>query len=78
MSRMYYKPKKKAYEVTVQVEYLPFPSEQARKEAYDLQARLYLKAKERMLQKAQQKRKRKELSDLVNPGRVAAPRLVSF
>lgn len=77
MSRLYYKPRKKAYDVAMTVEYVPFPSEQARKEAYDTQAKLYLKAKERMLKNMTQKRKkRRELSDVVdNAGRLAPPRV---
>ncbi len=44
-----YKPRKVAYDVDVVVSYVPFPSEKARDRAYDTHAKLFLKAKERML-----------------------------
>lgn len=44
-----YKPRKVAYDVDVIVSYVPFPSEKARDDAYDTHAKLYLRAKERML-----------------------------
>jgi len=43
--------KERRINVTVEVKYLPFPSEEAREEAYRVHAKLYLKAKERMLKK---------------------------
>lgn len=45
----HYKPRQKAYDVDVEVRYLPFPSEKARDNAYDTHAKLFLKAQERML-----------------------------
>jgi hypothetical protein len=45
----HYKPRSKAYDVEVEVSYVPFPSEKARDEAYDTHVKLFLKAQERML-----------------------------
>lgn len=39
----------KKYEIEVEFAFLPFPNEQARQEAYYTHARLFLRAKERML-----------------------------
>lgn len=39
----------KPYEFIIDVEYIPFPSEQARKEAYYTHAKLFLRAKAREL-----------------------------
>ena len=47
-----YKPRKVAYDVDVIVSYVPFPSEKARDKAYDTHAKLFLRAKERLLRKA--------------------------
>ena len=44
-----YKPRQISYDVDVIVSYVPFPDEKRREEAYDTHARLFLKAKERML-----------------------------
>lgn len=41
--------KQKPYEFIIDVEYMPFPSEEARKEAYYNHAKLFLRAKEREL-----------------------------
>jgi|GEM_PF-3085289 len=41
----------KPIDVTVEVEYMPFPSEEKRLEAYRTHVCLWLKAKERMLEK---------------------------
>jgi len=49
MTKEYRNRQSKAYEVDVEVKYLPFPDEKRREEAYDTHARLFLKAKERML-----------------------------
>jgi len=38
------------FDCIIDVEYIPFPSEQARKEAYYTHAKLFLRAKERELQ----------------------------
>ena len=43
--------RKKKYHVEITVEFVPFPSEEARLEAYRTQARLFLRAKERRLRK---------------------------
>lgn len=52
-----YKPRVKAYDVTVEVSYLPFSSEKARDEAYDTHLKLFLKAKEReFMEKLKDKR----------------------
>jgi hypothetical protein len=45
----HYKPRAKAYDVEVEVSYVPFPSEKARDDAYDTHVKLFLKAQERML-----------------------------
>lgn len=45
----HYKPRTKAYDVDVEVSYVPFPSEKARDGAYDTHVKLFLKAQERML-----------------------------
>lgn len=42
-----YKRKELPYECIIDVEYMPFPSEEARKEAYYTHAKLFLRAKER-------------------------------
>ncbi len=39
----------KPYEFIIDVEYIPFPSEEARKEAYYTHAKLFLRAKEKEL-----------------------------
>ena len=44
-----YKPRAKLYYVDVEVSYIPFPSEEARIQAYETHAKLFLRAKERML-----------------------------
>lgn len=41
--------KQKPYEFIIDVEYIPFPSEEARREAYYTHAKLFLRAKERQL-----------------------------
>ncbi len=41
--------KQKPYEFIIDVEYIPFSSEQARQEAYYIHAKLFLRAKEREL-----------------------------
>jgi len=41
----------KPISVTVEVEYMPFPSEEKRLEAYRLHAKLWLRVKERMMKK---------------------------
>lgn len=43
-----YKPREKSYNIDVEVNYAPFPTEQARRYAYDTHAKLFLKAKERV------------------------------
>lgn len=43
--------KPKAVEVEIEVSYKPFPSEYKRKEAYYTHAKLFLRAKKRMLKK---------------------------
>jgi hypothetical protein len=43
--------KPKPYEFIIDVEYIPFPSEEARREAYYTHAKLFLRAKERELRK---------------------------
>ena len=42
-----YKRKELPYEFIIDVEYMPFPSEEKRREAYYTQAKLFLRAKER-------------------------------
>jgi len=42
------------YDCIVEVEYLPFPSEEARKEAYRTHVKLFLKAKTRQLMQERQ------------------------
>ncbi len=42
-----YKRKELPYEFIIDVEYMPFPSEEAKKEAYYTHAKLFLRAKER-------------------------------
>ena len=49
MVKEYRNRQSKAYEVDIEVKYLPFPDEEKREEAYDTHVRLFLKAKERML-----------------------------
>ena len=44
--------KKKPIKIEVEIKFLPFPSEEARKEAYYTHVKLFLRAKERMLKKA--------------------------
>jgi hypothetical protein len=44
-----YKRKELPYEFIIDVEYIPFPSEEARREAYYNHAMLFLRAKEREL-----------------------------
>ena len=46
------KRKELPYECIVDVEYMPFPSEEKRKEAYYTQAKLFLKVKEREIKEA--------------------------
>ena len=41
------------YDCTVEVEYIPFPSEEKRKEAYRIHVELFLKARERALRRIQ-------------------------
>lgn len=41
--------KPKSYEVDIEVQYMPFPSEERRRNAYYVQATLFLKAKKRGL-----------------------------
>ena len=50
-----YKSRIKPYDVEIQVAYVPFPSEYARKEAYRSHAKLFLRAKERMLKEQYRK-----------------------
>lgn len=56
----HYKPRAKAYDVEVEVSYVPFPSEKARDEAYDTHVKLFLKAKERMLKETYRNAENKE------------------
>ena len=44
------------YKVIVDVEYIPFPSEEKRREAYYTHAELFLKAKERQLKRQSMQR----------------------
>lgn len=39
------------YDVIIDIEYIPFPSEEKRREAYYTHAELFLKAKERQLKR---------------------------
>jgi len=41
------------YDCTVEVEYIPFPSEEKRREAYRIHVELFLKARERALKRIQ-------------------------
>ena len=50
-----YNRKPKVYNIEVEVSYVPFPSEYARKEAYYTHAKLFLRAKERMLKEQYKK-----------------------
>ncbi len=43
----HYKRKELPYECIIDVEYMPFPSEEKRREAYYTHAKLFLRAKER-------------------------------
>ena len=47
-----YNRKPKVYSIDIEVSYVPFPSEQKRREAYYTHAKLFLKAKERMLKES--------------------------
>lgn len=42
----------KIYKIEIEIDYIPFPSEEARREAYHTYARLFLRARERMLKEA--------------------------
>jgi hypothetical protein len=50
----------KQYDCYIEVVYLPFPSEAKRREAYEVHAELFLKAKERMLRREKEGRKQAE------------------
>jgi hypothetical protein len=51
----HYKPRGKSYSIDVEVNYVPFPSEKAREQAYDTHVKLFLKAQERMLKEIHEK-----------------------
>jgi len=44
--------KKRQHKIESEIKFLPFPSEEARQKAYYTHARLFLRAKKRMLKKA--------------------------
>ncbi len=43
--------RKKPIKIEIEVEFVPFPNEERRRESYELWAKTWLKAKERMLKK---------------------------
>jgi len=51
-----YKRKELPYEFIIDVDYMPFPSEEARKEAYYNHAKLFLRAKEREIKEMYSKK----------------------
>ncbi len=50
-----YKARDAPYDCIIEIEYLPFPSEEKRREAYYTQAKLFLRAKERELKEMYKK-----------------------
>lgn len=51
---------KKKYTFNITVSYLPFPSEEKRREAYFVHTKMFLKAKERLLKESGQKKPNKQ------------------
>ena len=47
--------KKNQYRIEVEIKYVPFPDEKTRQEAYKTHAKLFLRAKERMLEEERKK-----------------------
>ena len=50
-----------SYDCIIDIEYMPFPSEEKRREAYYTQAKLFLRAKEREFKEMYKKQSNKEI-----------------